>query len=161
MPQSVLEMTKELVLAEIQAGGLLPEDMHDTTCRVFESLMALKSREESESFMSASAADAPHAPADWRQSITRHVVTCLECGQTFKQLSVRHLRQHNLDGRSYRAKYGIPGTQPLAAKETLTKQRQIAAEVKPWEKSPAYIKAQGAKAPAAKKLGKKKTTRKG
>lgn len=102
MPQSVLEMTKDLVLAEIQAGSLLPEDMHDTARRVFENLMALKSREQSESFMSASAADAPQAPADWRQSITRHVVMCLECGQTFKQLSVRHLNQHNLDGRSYR-----------------------------------------------------------
>jgi hypothetical protein len=46
MPQSTLEMTKELVLAEIQAGSLLPEDMQATTRRVFESLMAMKSREE-------------------------------------------------------------------------------------------------------------------
>ena len=159
MPQSVLEMTKELVLAEIQAGSLLPEDTHDTARCVFESLIALKSREESASFLSASAADAPQTPSDWRQSITRHTITCMECGQTLKQLSVRHLKQHNLDGRSYRAKYGIPSTQPLLARETLARQRQIAAKTKPWEKSPAHMQAQEAKAAAAKKSGRKKATR--
>jgi len=155
MPQSVLEMTKELVLAEIQAGSLLPEDMHDTARRVFESLMALKSREELESLIPIPVTDTAPVLVDWRKSITRQAVTCLECGQTLKQLSVRHLRQHDLDGRSYRAKYGIPGTQPLLARETLTKQRRIAAEVKPWEKSTAYMKAQKKKAAAAKKSGRK------
>jgi ROS/MUCR transcriptional regulator protein len=32
---------------------------------------------------------------------------------------VRHLKEHRFDGRSYRAKYGIPRTQPLAAKEVI------------------------------------------
>lgn len=160
MPQTILEMTKDLVLTQIQAGNISPEDVPDASRRVFESLMVLKIREESEFSVSAPAADAPPAPADWRKSITRHVVTCLECGQAFKQLSVRHLKQHDLDGRSYREKYGIPGTQPLSARETLAKQRQIAAAVKPWEKSPAYMKAQKKKAAAAKKTVRKKATRK-
>ena len=48
------------------------------------------------------------SPVDWRKSITKHAMTCLECGHAFKQLSIRHLRQHGLDTRSYRIKYGIP-----------------------------------------------------
>jgi predicted transcriptional regulator len=109
MSPSILEMTKDLVLAQIRSSTLSPEDMHDTARRVFESLMTLKSREESGS----SAADMPQAPADWRQSITRHSITCLECGAHLKQLTARHLRRHNLDARSYRDKYGIPNICPL------------------------------------------------
>jgi predicted transcriptional regulator len=81
-------------------------------------------------------------PVHWRQSITRHAITCLECGASFKQLSVRHLRQHNLDARTYREKYGILHTQPLAAKETTARRKQIARETRPWEKSPLYRQAQ-------------------
>ncbi len=44
--------------------------------------------------------------------------SCLACGASFKQLSGRHLKEHGLDGKAYRVKYGIPRAQPLAAKET-------------------------------------------
>jgi hypothetical protein len=64
-----------------------------------------------------------------------------------------------LDAHSYRLKYGIPHSQPLAARATVAKRRQIAAEVRPWEKAPAYMKAQKQKAAAAKKSGRKKQPR--
>ena len=131
--------------------------MQDALRRTHQSLMTLKSREESASPVSA--AERPQAPADWRQSITRHSITCLECGAQMRQLNGRHLREHGLDARSYRAKYGIPHSQPLAARATVAKRRQIAAEVRPWEKAPAYVKAQEAKAVIAKKSGRKKGTR--
>jgi predicted transcriptional regulator len=161
MPQSVLEMTKDLVLAEIQAGSLSPDEMQGTLHHIYQSMLTLKSREESETLVSASMAERPQALVDWRTSITRHAITCLECGQTFKQLSGRHLRLHGLDARSYRRKYGIPSTQPLTARETAAKQRQIAAEVRPWEKSPMYMKAQEERAAAAKTSGRKKGKQKG
>jgi hypothetical protein len=72
-----------------------------------------------------SAAETPQSPVDWRKSITRHTITCLECGVVLKQLTGRHLRGHGLDARSYRAKYGIPQRQPLAARETAAKQKQM------------------------------------
>jgi predicted transcriptional regulator len=128
--------------------------------RTHQSLLELKSREEAEAQVPARAAPAPHAPADWRTSITRHSITCLECGEHVKQLTARHLRRHNLDARSYRAKYGIPRTQTLSARATAARRRQIAAEVRPWEKAPPYMKAQEKKATPAKKSGRKKATRK-
>jgi predicted transcriptional regulator len=155
MPQSVIEMTKDLVLAQIRSGALAPEEMQGALRRTHQSLLELKSREAAESPVPARAAAAPHAPADWRTSITRHSITCLECGEHVKQLTARHLRRHNLDARSYRAKYGIPRTQPLSAQAPAARRRQIAAAVKPWEKSRTYMKAQEERTAAAKKAGRK------
>jgi predicted transcriptional regulator len=156
MSQSTLEMTKDLVSAQIQSGTLSPEDMQEALGRTHQSLMALKSREESESPGAAPVAAMPRVPADWRQSIARHAITCLECGAHLKQLTGRHLHGHGLDARAYRTKYGIPRTQSLATKATAARRRQVMAEVKPWEKAPAYLKAQEEKAAAAKKAGRKR-----
>jgi predicted transcriptional regulator len=156
MSPSILKMTKDLVLAQIQSGTLAPEDMQEALGRTHQNLMSLKSKEEAESPVPASAADEPRAPADWRQSITRHSVTCLECGAQFRQLTGLHLRLHGLDARTYRLKYGIPATQPLSTRATAAKRRRIAAEVKPWEKTPTYMKAQEERAATAKKSGRKR-----
>jgi predicted transcriptional regulator len=155
MPQSVLEIAKDLTLALVGAGRLSAADIQDTLQKTFATLTALKAQEET----GASTAVLSQV-VDWRKSITRNTITCLECGQAFKQLSVRHLRQHDLDGQSYRAKYGIPGTQPLAARATTARRRQIMLDTKPWERAPAYIKGQAKKAAAAKKSGRKKAMRK-
>jgi predicted transcriptional regulator len=159
MSPSILEMTKDLVLAQIQSGTLSPEDMQEALGRTHQSLMLLKSREESERPVSAPMAGIRRAPSDWRTSITRHSVTCLECGAILKQLNGRHLREHGLDARTYRFKFGIPQSQPLAARATAALRRRIAAEVKPWEKSPNYMKGQEAKAATAKQSGRKKGMR--
>ena len=137
MPQSTLEIAKELTLARIEAGNVPPEDMQDTLQKTHATLAALKAQEAAGTTIPVS-----DAPMNWRKSITKYTVACLACGQTFKQLSRRHLQEHGLDGRLYRAKYGIPRTQPLAAKETTARRKQIAQETRPWEKAPAYVKAQ-------------------
>jgi predicted transcriptional regulator len=153
MPQSVLEIAKDLTLALVGVGRLSAADMQDTLQKTYATLAALKAQEE----MGLGAVKTQE-PIDWRKSITRQAITCLECGATFKQLSLRHLRQHDLDGRLYRQKFGIPGIQPLAARATTARRRQIMLETKPWERAPAYIKGQAKKAAAAKKSGRKKAT---
>jgi len=156
MPKSLLEMAKELVQAQVQAGQLSPDDMQDALQKTHDSLMALKTQEETGA---TGTVEKPPALSDWRKSITRHAVTCLECGQSFKQLSVRHLRKHDLDGRTYREKYGIPRTQPLAARATTARRKTIAQTVRPWEKTPTYVKSQKGKSAVAKKAGRKKVAR--
>jgi predicted transcriptional regulator len=159
MPQSVLEMAKDLVITQIRTDHMSPEDVQESTRHIFESLLVLKSREEAESPGAAAAPGTAPAPSDWRQSITQHAITCLECGAQFRQLNGRHLRLHGLDARTYRLKYGIPATQPLAARVTAAKRRKIVTETKPWEKSPTYRKGQQEIAATAKKAGRKKGTR--
>jgi predicted transcriptional regulator len=138
MPQSLVEIAKDLTMALVETGNVLPEDIQETLQKTHTTLSALKAQEES----GAPAPGAPRQPppGDWRKSITKHAVTCLECGDSFKQLSIRHLRTHGLDARSYRTKYGIPQSQPLAARETIARRRQVVREARPWEKSPTYRK---------------------
>ncbi len=72
---------------------------------------------------------------DWKSSIHKHTVTCLECGVAFRQLSARHLRTHDLNPRSYRVKYGMPGTQTLSAREVTARRRELAQQIRPWEQA--------------------------
>jgi predicted transcriptional regulator len=146
MAQSVLEMAKDLVMAYVQAGALPLEDMQQVLQQTYASLAALKTQEETGSAMQG--AEAAPEPVDWKRSMTRHTITCLECGAAFKQLSVRHLRDHDLDARSYRVKYGIPRTQPLAAKDTTAMRKRIVQQTRPWEKAPTYVKAHEAETKA-------------
>jgi predicted transcriptional regulator len=140
MAQTPVEMTKDLTLTLIKTGRLSADVMQDTLQKTYTTLIALKVREEMATTTGAPVSET--SPMDWRKSITKPAVTCLECGQSFKQLSLRHLMMHGLNGRSYRAKYGIPRTQPLAAKTTTARRQQVIRETRPWEKTLMYLKGQ-------------------
>jgi predicted transcriptional regulator len=142
MSQTLLEMAKDLVMAQVEAHRLSPEDMHQALQQTYASLQALKAQEDANGRVAVVTPERPSKPVHWRKSITKHHVTCLECRASFKQLSVRHLREHGLDGRSYRVKYGIPRTQPLSAKETTSRRKEIVQRSRPWEKAPTFVKAQ-------------------
>ena len=141
MPQSILEMAKDLVMAQIAAHRLSPEEMRTALQQTYASLKALQAQEDANGSVAIATPETPPETVNWRKSITKHTVTCLECGQAFKQLSSRHLMDHGLDGRSYRAKYGIPRTQPLAAKEITARRKEMVQRSRPWEKAPTYVKA--------------------
>ena len=153
MAESLLTMAKDIVQAQIEAGHATPDNLTELLNSTYATLQQLHSSERT-----GSSETAPPASVDWRKSITRHAVTCLECGASFKQLSGRHLRLHDLDGRSYRNKYGIPRTQSLAARETTALRRQIVQQSKPWEKAPTYQKAQQAAAKKKSGSGQRKAT---
>ena len=140
MTQTLLEMAKDLTRSLVETGSLSVENMQDVLQQTHTTLSMLKGQEESGAVTALPVADA--SPVDWRKSIRKHAITCLECGQAFKQLSIRHLRIHGLDGRSYRMKYAIPPTQPLAARSTTDRRRQVVRQTRPWEKSPTYRKGQ-------------------
>jgi predicted transcriptional regulator len=142
MSQTLLEMAKDLVMAQIEMHRLSPEEMHQALQQTYASLQALKAQEDANGSVAMATPETPPAPGNWRKSIAKYTVTCLECGQALKQLSVRHLREHALDGRSYRVKYGIPRTQALAAKETTSRRKEIVQRSRPWEKAPTFVKAQ-------------------
>src|ERR1700704_5538740 len=102
MPQTVLEMAKDLVMAQIETHRLSPDDMHQALQQTYASLQALKAQEDANGRGAVVTPATPPERVHWRKSITKHTVTCLECRASFKQLSVRHLREHELDGRLYR-----------------------------------------------------------
>ena len=134
MAASLLEMTKELVEALIETYRLSPEAMQQALETTHATLMGLQRQEET----GLVGREVPRERIDWRRSITRQTVTCLECGEMFKQLTDRHLRLHGLDANAYRAKYRIPRMQALMARDVVAQRRQIAQRVRPWEKAPGY-----------------------
>ena len=145
MNQSVLEMTRDLARAQIEQGFISAERLQETLREIHYSLLALKvleDRNEIGELGPVRNTESTPASVDWRKSITKHAVTCLECGESFKQLSIRHLTHHGLDVRTYREKYGIPRAQPLSARETTARRREVAKEIKPWAKTPTYLKSQ-------------------
>ena len=150
MTPSGLDMAKELALAMIHVGALPPDDMQDFIRATHTFLMQLKEKEGAGT-VGVWPETTAQAGMDWKKSITQHAITCLECGAVLKQLSIRHLRAHDLTARSYRAKYGIPRTQSLAAKATTARRRQVVQAIRPWEKTRRYLEMQAGTAAVAKK----------
>jgi predicted transcriptional regulator len=142
MSQTLLEMAKDLVMAQIEAHRLAPDDMHTALQQTYASLKALQAQEDAHGSVAVVTPGTPPERVNWKKSITKHTVTCLECGVSLKQLSVRHLKEHGLDGKSYRIKYGMPRTQPLSAKATTSRRKEIVQRARPWEKAPTFRKAQ-------------------
>jgi predicted transcriptional regulator len=158
MSQTLLEMAKDLVLAQIQAQKLSPDEMHQVLQQTYASLKALQAQEDANGSVAVVTPETPSKPVNWRKSITKHAVTCLECGASFKQLSVRHLQEHGLDGKSYRIKYGIPRTQALAAKEMTSRRKEMVQKSRLWEKAPTFMKAQEEKKRAQAPVAQRKRT---
>ena len=151
MAESLIEMSKDLTLALIEHNLIDPADMQHQLQQVHNTLRELKALEDRQLTNGISRegeAAHPPQPIDWKKSIKKHAVECLVCGQTFKQLSARHLRQHGLDPRTYRQQFGIPRTQALSAKETTAMRRRVVQDIRPWEKAPTYQKSQEEVAPA-------------
>ncbi|ETW92998.1 MAG: hypothetical protein ETSY1_41150 [Candidatus Entotheonella factor] len=129
----LLEMAKDLVVASTTTYRLSPDDARALLVETHATLVDLNRQEDGTPLISA--ANSLANPPAWQRSITKHAVICLACGATFKQLSSRHLRRHGLDPRSYRVRYGIPRTQALSARTVTARRRQLARDIRPWEKA--------------------------
>ncbi len=138
MSETLIEMTKDLVLAQIAARSVTPETLSSVLSSTYQTLRQLHSTEVVDAAQPGQGLQ-PHAgsakTSNWKASITKHTVQCLECGATFRQLSRRHLQQHELDPRSYRVKYGIPLGQALSAREVTIRRRELAKDIRPWEQA--------------------------
>ncbi len=136
MTPSILDMAKELVIEAIKGNALSPDEARDLLENTHAALLRLHQAETGEPAASPEQPGAAKAAPDWKQSIQKHSISCLECGAGFRQLSRRHLSTHELDPRSYRQKYGIPRTQALSAREVTARRKQLAKDIQPWRLAP-------------------------
>ncbi len=130
---NILVKVKEQVLRQIQAGEIAPHNLSQVLYETYQKIDRLELGEESQRESGTVLVRRPDV--DWKKSITRYAGICLECGDSFKQLSRKHLALHDLDHKSYRLKFGIPSDQALVAKETTVRRRKVANWVKPWEQT--------------------------
>lgn len=71
---------------------------------------------------------------DWKRSIRAKSILCLECGQSFKILTKKHLAKHDLDPVEYRATHGMPKGTPLLAKELSKARRERMKGIQLWKR---------------------------
>ena len=109
MSKSLVEMTAEIVQAQISTKDMTKAALHDT----FLTLKGLLDAEVSGHSPEQAESKPAIAP---EKSIQKNQVVCLECGQAFKMLSPKHLKSHELTPKEYRKKYGFSMRQPLCAK---------------------------------------------
>ena len=148
MSQSLVEMAKDLVLAQVRAGRVPPNDMPSVLKQTYSTLIGLNRPTFIDIRPTAQGSQPVLVePINWRKSIRKYSITCLECGASFKQLSSRHLQKHGLNVHSYRENHGIPTSTPLSSKETAQRRRAIIREVRPWEKAPTYLQPRSSKQP--------------
>lgn len=126
-------MTKELVTEQIRVHQLSPEDAKSLLMSTHATLLSMNQEEAPGAVTANSEAPKDIVHSDWKRSIAKHTITCLECGSSFRQLSARHLRLHDLDPNTYRTKYGIPSTQALSSREATARRRELAQQIQPWE----------------------------
>lgn len=124
MAKSLLEMAADIVKSQCQGTSMSTEDVAAALGNTFNSLQSLQAIEAQ-----GEAGESPEAATtavDIKpgKSILKNKIICLECGESFKMLSPKHLRSHGLDGRSYRQKHGLPLRQPLCAKALSDKRKK-------------------------------------
>ena len=123
MAKSLYELAAEIVQAQAGVSKLSPEEINSLIKSTYESLKNIKCDETDEG---EKAAEAP--PMDPKKSIKQATITCLECGKAFKIITKRHLKEHALTPKEYRAKWGFKARQPLSAKYLSAKRRKVAKE---------------------------------
>jgi predicted transcriptional regulator len=131
MSKSLVEMTTEIIVAQVRLTPLSLHVIVEGLYRVFETLYAIRQSGSEALFETTTCRDP-------QSSIQHNQVVCLECGNTFKLLSNRHLALHGLTPRSYKHKHGIRMTQALSAqtlsarRSKLARQRGMGKQLAAW-----------------------------
>ena len=143
MTKTLTEMAVELATAQASHATMSAEDMETYLTKTFQTLKHLKNEEEGETVASEEPAETQLDP---KKSILKNKVICLECGREFKILTSKHLqKEHGMDSKEYRKKYGFSARQSLAARSLSAQRRATAKKHKLGEKLQANKKAKGKK----------------
>lgn len=144
MAKTLTEMAVELTTAQASHTTMSAEEVEIFLTKTFQTLKTVKDIEEGEAVQ----IEKPAEPLlDPKKSILKNKVICLECGKEFKILTSKHLqKEHNMDSKEYRKKYGFSSRQSLAAKSLSAKRRATAKKHKLGEKLQEKKKAKAKKA---------------
>ena len=131
MAKTLTQMAAEILTAQASHSALTADEMSEflrTTFCALDDMKCLEERalEGAIGFARSATEEAPKIEPS--QSIQKDKVICLECGKEFKQLTSRHLREHGMNSKEYRSKYGFTARQALSAKTLSAKRRKIAKE---------------------------------
>ena len=124
---TLLELATNIVSAHASTSAISKEELIKELHEVHAVLASLEKGETtSESPVASEGGEQP--AVSMRKAFGRKEVFCLICGKGMKTLG-RHIRTaHSMTPKEYRQKFGIPGSQTLAAKDYSETRRQMAIE---------------------------------
>ena len=130
MSKSLVEMAADIVKAQCTSTSMSAEDVSSSLQNTFNVLQALQANEVSAEAVTVRGVQKEDNAVEVapEKSILRNKIICLECGQSFKLLSPKHLASHSLNGKDYRRKYGFPLRQPLCAKALSERRKKAGKE---------------------------------
>jgi predicted transcriptional regulator len=122
---TILEMATDIVKAHVSKSSMTKEDLIKELSEVHSALKSLAAGEAIAA--SAEAEEEEAVPAiSMRKAFGKKQIICMICGKSMKTLA-RHLKTaHNMTAKEYRTQFGIPRTQPLAAKDYSETKKQMA-----------------------------------
>ncbi len=130
MSKSLVEMAAEIITAQTSASGMNTEEINQALQQTFSVLKNLQHQETCDvAGEEGTATDSGKPAVAPEKSILKNKIICLECGESFRMLSPKHLRSHGLTGREYRTKHGFKMRQPLCAK-SLSERRKKAGKAR-------------------------------
>ena len=113
MSKTLVEMTAEIVQSQMSSKSMSSDEIKVALNDTFQTLKKLQDAEISGELVEQEKSTPVMAP---ERSIQKNKVICLECGESFKMLSPKHLKSHDLTPKEYRKKHGFSMRQPLCAK---------------------------------------------
>lgn len=156
MSKTLVEMAADIVQAQGASRSMSQEEIAGALLGTFKALQSLQleeARMAQGGEVGGLAGEGVEISAE--KSIQKNKIICLECGQEFRMLSPKHLRSHELTGRTYREKHGFSMRQPLCAK-SLSDKRKKAGKARGLPENLRTAIANRKKKTAKKKTAKKK-----
>jgi len=131
MAKTLVEMAAEIVQSRCAGQNMSTDEVTAALQATYKALQALQINEAqvAQGAISPEGVACEETPkVSPEKSIQKNKIICLECGQEFKMLSPKHLRSHDLTGRSYREKWGFSLRQPLCAKALSDRRKKAGKE---------------------------------
>ncbi|EGJ49450.1 MucR family transcriptional regulator [Desulfocurvibacter africanus] len=123
-----LEEALKIVKAQAGVRQMTPEEMISMTKKICQGL------KEAVPEGSQAQGEEEECALSPDKAIRERSVQCLECGKKFKVLTRKHLSQHGLSPKEYKAKWGYKKGTSLIAKGLARDRRKKMGELKLWEK---------------------------
>jgi len=128
MGKSLVEMAADIVQSQCHTANMSAEEVACALQATFNALQCLQQCEVQTTIEGGPAGPKSDLQAAPEKSIQKNKIVCLECGQEFKMLSPKHLKSHDLTGKTYRVKYGFSMRQPLCAKSLSDRRKKAGKE---------------------------------
>ena len=119
MGKSLVEMAAEIINSQCTSTAMSADEITESLQKTYNTLLSLQENEllGSGQPVEGNIDEVVNLPElSPAKSILKNKIICLECGESYKMLSPKHLKSHGLTAREYRKKHGFSLRQPLCAK---------------------------------------------